>query len=586
MSIPSFSAFPEIPQRSTPEADFDAKMYALFQHFATTHRQELLAFIQFLENNVTAIEGAINGVTIGLTHPAAAKFTSLAADSISGAAVQASPDDTTAGRLMKVGAFGLGGNALVPPNSDLDQIGAVGGLYYGDVPQVNTPPQFTNSLVLHMPRNAHIWTQIAVNRGQGDNRIVVRRKTGEGETPTPWSELVILDENGRTAQGIEVRNNSPFVAITDIDTGAKHVLSGNSTAGHLYIKTDPSQIMPGSSLLIETQAVRQMVISKDDVEFEVPIKGVINNKGITRAGYQISGSGTARFECGTLRTGEGPALLDLIGAPGGAYGFRAVRFGGANGRTEMEHVGTGTFEIKTKDAAGIRLKVNGTGTTRGVVVDFAGVLRPDNDNVQSLGTAGLRWSQVFAGTGTINTSCVSTKTDIQDLDEAERRVAVAAKSLLKKYRIRDAVAEKGDAARWHFGVIAQELAAAFEAEGLDPWRYGVLCWDEWWSAEVEIPAETTPIMEEVEEEVTHTVTVEEPMLDARGEPTGEVQQVEKEMVVLVKKQVETGELEILMEARTELQTFDRAEDAPEGAEYHNRQGVRYDELFAFILAAL
>ena len=58
MSIPSFSAFPEIPQRSTPEADFDAKMYALFQHFATTHRQELLAFIQFLENNVTAIEGA------------------------------------------------------------------------------------------------------------------------------------------------------------------------------------------------------------------------------------------------------------------------------------------------------------------------------------------------------------------------------------------------------------------------------------------------------------------------------------------------------------------------------------------------
>jgi len=93
MSIPSFSAFPEIPQRSTPEADFDAKMYALFQHFATTHRQELLAFIEFLETNVTAIEGAINGVTIGLTHPAAAKFTSLAADSIGGAGVQASDGD-------------------------------------------------------------------------------------------------------------------------------------------------------------------------------------------------------------------------------------------------------------------------------------------------------------------------------------------------------------------------------------------------------------------------------------------------------------------------------------------------------------
>ncbi|WP_065332167.1 pyocin knob domain-containing protein [Tritonibacter mobilis] len=132
MSIPSFSAFPEIPQRSTPEADFDAKMYALFQHFATTHRQELLAFIQFLENNVTAIEGAINGVTIGLTHPAAAKFTSLAADSISGAAVQASPDDATAGRLMKVGAFGLGTEFLShQPHrlADIDNLNTPTGFY-------------------------------------------------------------------------------------------------------------------------------------------------------------------------------------------------------------------------------------------------------------------------------------------------------------------------------------------------------------------------------------------------------------------------------------------------------------------------
>ncbi len=93
-------------------------------------------------------------------------------------------------------------------------------------------------------------------------------------------------------------------------------------------------------------------------------------------------------------------------------------------------------------------------------------------------------------------------------------------------------------------------------------------------------------MEEVEEEVTHTLAVEEPVLDEHGEPTGEVQQVEKEMVVLVKKQVETGELKTLIEARTELQTFASAEEAPEGAEYHNRQGVRYDELFAFILAAI
>ncbi|NIZ15176.1 tail fiber domain-containing protein [Phaeobacter sp. HF9A] len=554
MSIPSFSAFPEIPQRSTPEADFDAKMYALFQHFATTHRQELLAFIQFLENNVTAIEGAINGVTIGLTHPAAAKFTSLAADNISGAAVQASPDDTTAGRLMKVGAFGLGGNAQTPPNNDLDQIGAAGGLYYGDGAQANTPPQFGNSLVLHMPRNAEIWTQIAVNRGAGDNRIVTRRKTGAGAAPTPWSELVVLDESGRTAQNVEIRNSGPFLAITDADTGVKHTLSGNSTAGHLYIKTDPAENMPNSALLIETQGVRQMAIAKDEIDINVPI-GTYLGIGATAqspaTALHIKGTGVTDSKMTVERSG-------VTGAVGVVSQDLLLNGTGSTGTN-------GGINFYTGGGSNMRLAPDGT-------------LRPANDGTQNLGNASYRWDVVYASTGTINTSDARSKIDIQDLDAAEHRVAVAAKSLLKKYRIRDAVAEKGDAARWHFGVIAQELAAVFEDEGLDPWRYGVLCWDEWWSAEFEIPAETAPIMREVVERVVHTY----PVLNDVGEPTGET----REKVEEVRKKVDTGEVKIIEPARTELRKYDREEDAPEGAEYHNRQGVRYDELFAFILAAL
>ncbi|WOI34181.1 hypothetical protein R1T40_05470 [Tritonibacter scottomollicae] len=157
-------------------------MYALFQHFAVTHRNELLAFIDFLENNVTAIEGAINGVSVGLTHPEAAKFTDLevlgapgvlarfrdgvasnfyvqtegnkttignAAGSsrlalmagnqeaiefdstgrASGAAVQASLTDPTADLLMKVGAFGLG-SSMIEFIGDIDDAGSMpSGLY-------------------------------------------------------------------------------------------------------------------------------------------------------------------------------------------------------------------------------------------------------------------------------------------------------------------------------------------------------------------------------------------------------------------------------------------------------------------------
>jgi hypothetical protein len=71
------------------------------------------------------------------------------------------------------------------------------------------------------------------------------------------------------------------------------------------------------------------------------------------------------------------------------------------------------------------------------------------------------------------------KQDIDVLSEAEHRVAVAAKGLLRKFRWKDAVAEKGDDARIHFGIIAQDLQAAFEAEGLDAGRYGMFINSTW-----------------------------------------------------------------------------------------------------------
>ncbi|MDE4142335.1 peptidase G2 autoproteolytic cleavage domain-containing protein [Phaeobacter gallaeciensis] len=80
MSYPEFSDFPPIPQRSAAEADFDTKMSALFRHFATTHRAELIALIDFLKTNSTIIGGALNATTVGLDSPAAGKFTELTVD--------------------------------------------------------------------------------------------------------------------------------------------------------------------------------------------------------------------------------------------------------------------------------------------------------------------------------------------------------------------------------------------------------------------------------------------------------------------------------------------------------------------------
>lgn len=103
-----------------------------------------------------------------------------------------------------------------------------------------------------------------------------------------------------------------------------------------------------------------------------------------------------------------------------------------------------------------------------------------SDNIASCGDSSRRWSQVFAANPTINTSDVNEKTEIADLDVVEKRVATRIKTLIKKFKWKDSVAEKGsDGARIHVGVIAQEVGDAFRAEGLDPHRYGMFCYDEW-----------------------------------------------------------------------------------------------------------
>lgn len=103
---------------------------------------------------------------------------------------------------------------------------------------------------------------------------------------------------------------------------------------------------------------------------------------------------------------------------------------------------------------------------------------PLTDNFVSLGAAGQRFTQLHAASGTINTSDENSKDiRLEGIDPAVLRAW--AKVEFYQYKFRDAIELKGDGARWHFGVVAQRVKAAFESEGLDAFAYGVLCYDEW-----------------------------------------------------------------------------------------------------------
>ena len=149
------------------------------------------------------------------------------------------------------------------------------------------------------------------------------------------------------------------------------------------------------------------------------------------------------------------------------------------GRQTVNDLGSGTnFEIITRDGTDIvsiewrapSFKLSGTVTSRMIV--------PEADSTYSLGQGALRFTQLYAATGSINTSDSRCKSSVASASDTLLDAVGAIP--IHTFQFTDAVEKKGsDAARLHVGVIAQEVASAFQAQGLDAARYGLFCHDEW-----------------------------------------------------------------------------------------------------------
>jgi len=117
----------------------------------------------------------------------------------------------------------------------------------------------------------------------------------------------------------------------------------------------------------------------------------------------------------------------------------------------------------------------------------------------SNGTASFRWSQIFAGTGTINTSDEREKVWRGAMTPAERAAALEIVAELGFYRWTEAVAAKNGSSRLHFGVRAQRVWTIMANHGLvDPigpdgrpgaTPYAFLCYDEWPDYFEDVPIE-------------------------------------------------------------------------------------------------
>jgi hypothetical protein len=217
---------------------------------------------------------------------------------------------------------------------------------------------------------------------------------------------------------------------------------------------------------------------RNDGTWAAPTASSVSNSVTFNNGGSGGGSGSTF-------NGSSPLTVsyNTIGAPStsgsGASGTWGINVTGTSaGLTGSPSI---TVTSVTAGSATNALSSSGSNTTLGngtVQVVPATGFAPTADNSYVLGGPSNRWSTVYAGNGTINTSDARQKQQDRPLSEAEKAVAIRIKGIIKTFKFNKAVEEKGDKARIHVGVYAQELADAFAAEGLDAHQYGMFCYDE------------------------------------------------------------------------------------------------------------
>lgn len=125
-----------------------------------------------------------------------------------------------------------------------------------------------------------------------------------------------------------------------------------------------------------------------------------------------------------------------------------------------------------------------------------GHLLPGANNAYDVGNSSVRPREYFGVNGTINTSDAREKTTPRALTADELAAAVAIARLPCIFQWLHAVAEKGDSARLHCSPTVQSVIATLQDHGLDPFRYGFVCHDEWGETPEVLDPETGEVLQD------------------------------------------------------------------------------------------
>ena len=331
-------------------------------------------------------------------------------------------------------------------------------------------------------------TTTAGFEAQGNGQTIIGRTNGTVLKVNRLStdgDIVQLRKDGATVGSVGTSGSNLFLAgSSSYPTGIRFYNAGMNPCNHTGAYVDNARDIGASNVrwkdlhLSGTAYSNTLLVGKTSADN-------------TTDGATLYNDGTMSFTANlTNPAGGRVAILNRRGSDGEITAFRkdgtTVGSIGSSGNAGII-VGTTDVALRFRNQAGgasvfPRLP-NDTGL----------------DNVVDLGLANARFDDIYATNGTIQTSDFNEKQDIASLTATEMLVGKRISELFKTFRWKDSVEENGANARTHTGVIAQDVQAAFTAEGLDAGDYALFISSTWF-----VDAEGNEVEEGTEGAVSKT----------------------------------------------------------------------------------
>ena len=304
---------------------------------------------------------------------------------------------------------------------------------------------------------------------------------------TTLTNGVIIPDNGSRNWGGDLANNWN---ILDVHVGYMTDVKNRVTTLENSVAENTANIQINASNISALQTSKQDALSEEQLANIADVTNKANDADVVhKSGDEII-NGAKRFTSAPLSANSNITNGFFIRNNAIARNEAPSQFYHSSFRVYDKNdkiLGEYCVEKSTSGFSLLNMNVrsetaDGTEISRGLFLtlgnDGSGVsFRPSTNGEFSLGTSNNKWKDIYATNATINTSDRNAKQDIAVIDdnilEAWDNVS------LVSFKFKDAVAKKGDNARFHTGYIAQDIKEELNKYGIDACNYGLFCYNSW-----------------------------------------------------------------------------------------------------------